>query len=730
MGGHAGLRDGWQLWRWFQVRGAGFPLQRILKLATPGLEWDAAQVHVRQEIRAVASDSLFREAVTWQNRKAVTDGLDSLLRASPDAADARTRRKQLTVVSYLQRYCTKNDTIGFFGPIGWGRMVDEGALQCVVGNSLVRKRTTYFEPWAIRTLARVFDAAPQARIFIAPRMAPALRVQDGKLFGVAGTRAADGGERISPKEEALLSACNGEQPAWALADHFARAFGQDADDIYEALASYADRGWVWWGFDVAAEAFPEHRLQAAFDSLGDDDVRASAQECLADLVGARDAVSQAAGTPELGTRIAALEECFTSITGSAASRNEGQTYAGRALLYEDCVRDVDLSVGPVIRERLAAPLALVLASARWFTHQIGRQCFQLFAKTVRNFGGDVDFTRFWHAVGPYLADFTPPMFAEATRGLQARWASVLDGATQVRSEDLRARVSSLFAAPHPGWPSARHHCPDVMVCSPSVAEVGRGNFALLLGELHAGLCVFSTLSASMQHPDVAQLQDAYAADIGPGIAPVAVDNFARSSHDSRLAVDDIHMETVPDVPSWRPRSQVVQMSQLRIRFNGGQLRVDGPQGQSWDVMQVMERPLKTRAAVAFSPFPSSGQRITIDDVVMARRRWSMADLDFSALEDARERFVRARHWAVAHQLPRFVFIKVPSEVKPCFVDLENVALVELMCRMAKGEPSMTVSEMLPTPDQCWLPSPAGGVCTSELRLVAVDPIPFQPFVVE
>ena len=40
----------------------------------------------------------------------------------------------------------------------------------------------------------------------------------------------------------------------------------------------------------------------------------------------------------------------------------------------------------------------------------------------------------------------------------------------------------------------------------------------------------------MQHPDVQQLQDAYAEDIGVGIAPVAVDNFARSSHDSRLSV--------------------------------------------------------------------------------------------------------------------------------------------------------------------------------------------------
>lgn len=44
----------------------------------------------------------FREAVTWQNRSAVEDGLDSLLRKPEGATDSKTRKKELLVVRYLQ----------------------------------------------------------------------------------------------------------------------------------------------------------------------------------------------------------------------------------------------------------------------------------------------------------------------------------------------------------------------------------------------------------------------------------------------------------------------------------------------------------------------------------------------------------------------------------------------------------------------------------------------------
>jgi hypothetical protein len=77
-------------------------------------------------------------------------------------------------------------------------------------------------------------------------------------------------------------------------------------------------------------------------------------------------------------------------------------------------------------------------------------------------------------------------------------------------------------------------------------------------------------------------------------------------------------------------------------------------------------------------------------------------------------------------LPRFVFVKTPTEKKPFYVDFESVSAVELLAkaiRRAAGqaqEASIAVTEMLPDPRQTWLLDGEGQRYTSELRIVAVD----------
>jgi len=102
-------------------------------------------------------------------------------------------------------------------------------------------------------------------------------------------------------------------------------------------------------------------------------------------------------------------------------------------------------------------------------------------------------------------------------------------------------------------------------------------------------------------------------------------------------------------------------------------------------------------------------------------------MDFAFELDECERFVGARRWARAHRLPRLVFAKSPSEVKPVFVDLESPLFVTLLARLARGahesrsgEATITLSEMLPDLEQAWLPDAAGEHYVSEIRFVVVD----------
>ena len=43
----------------------------------------------------------------------------------PAKRNSQQRQHEALVASYLQRYCAKNDSIGFFGPVGWSQ-IDDG----------------------------------------------------------------------------------------------------------------------------------------------------------------------------------------------------------------------------------------------------------------------------------------------------------------------------------------------------------------------------------------------------------------------------------------------------------------------------------------------------------------------------------------------------------------------------------------------------------------------------
>ncbi len=110
------LCGGWELWRDFAVRSAGFPVSGLDAFG-PGEE--------SLRMRGVARDPVFQEAVTWQNPAAVDNAVTKVADGSP-AKPSQLRRREAVVASYWQRYCAKNDTIGFFGPLAWGRVADDG----------------------------------------------------------------------------------------------------------------------------------------------------------------------------------------------------------------------------------------------------------------------------------------------------------------------------------------------------------------------------------------------------------------------------------------------------------------------------------------------------------------------------------------------------------------------------------------------------------------------------
>ena len=78
-------------------------------------------------------------------------------------------------------------------------------------------------------------------------------------------------------------------------------------------------------------------------------------------------------------------------------------------------------------------------------------------------------------------------------------------------------------------------------------------------------------------------------------------------------------------------------------------------------------------------------------------------------------------------MPRQVFVLAPPEEKPIYIDFASPVLVDLLARLLRNSAQsvpvagpVRITEMLPVPDDAWLPDAEGNRYTSELRLVCVD----------
>ena len=172
----------------------------------------------------------------------------------------------------------------------------------------------------------------------------------------------------------VLAACSGEAAALDIAaalvaDPDCRFRTQD--DVYRILDQAARGRVVSWAIDVPVGPGPERTLRKILERVGDPVLRAQLMEPLDELESARDAVAAAAGDAKPWTRLwASSKAVFTRHTAQHAYQNPGEVYAGRTLLYEDCLRQTEIDIGPELRAQFGRPLALVLQSARWFSHTI------------------------------------------------------------------------------------------------------------------------------------------------------------------------------------------------------------------------------------------------------------------------------------------------------------------------------------------------------------------------
>jgi hypothetical protein len=267
---------------------------------------------------------------------------------------------------------------------------------------------------------------------------------------------------------------------------------------------------------------------------------------------------------------------------------------------------------------------------------------------------------------------------------------------------------------------------EVLLAAPGPEALARGEFDVVLGEIHK-MVYYEAHPVSWPFCPAPADVIARLAEVLPDALPRILD--APAQHHSRgyglpadVVIDVVGPSNAARLPGRaHPISEFVveeQDGELSFRHLRSALRAP--------LMSVMQN-LLYRWADRIPPVPapdgSYGPRLRLGAVVLRRRTWRLEAPALAGLVAARspaEALLAGARLASAHRLPRRLFAKSPLEPKPIFVDLESPLSLELLIKLARKTDALRLSELCPDGDHLWL-EVEGARRTSELRLTYILP---------
>ncbi|HEX6869719.1 MAG TPA: hypothetical protein VF163_01365 [Micromonosporaceae bacterium] len=724
---------GWSLWRDCALRGAGMPVSWLDAFAIDPASATEQQARASSAaaVRRVVREDRFIEAVTWQNPALISNWLGGYAQRLAHGESTLSRRDQReALIAFLaQRYCAKNETIGFFGPVGWAAFDETSKGIEQSGTGRVRRRSLRVEGWAARAIAAAFAANERLGQHLIARRHPAYAVRDGVLHRPA--------RRPIPLTNQEISVWAALTAPMRVADLLA-----GLDQVPEPVAVVADlqrHGALLVGIPVPHSADPFRAVLAFLDNLGDEPLRAELAGRLAAFSAGLARIGAAAGDPtRLHQAMLATERAFVELVGAPGRRDKPDQRHGRTLVYEDCRRDIDVTIGADVLDPLRRPLGLLLDSARWFVSELAAEVERDLLVRFREAhatGRAVNLGDLVLRSGDVFNGLPGTAVDRVTADFQARWAELI-ALAEGRPERLDCAQAAplaraLFPAQPVGWAASVQHSPDLML------RVTDDGFQWVLGELHLALNTLENRPFLTQADRPAQLLAATAADFRGGrivplyqpeapevtsrtYPPLAMDlpdRYTYWSYDR----DDGHPDLVPSLPG----------AGLLVSVEGGQLHArDEHSGFAAPVLEFLGEFLTALAVNRFHLRPPAAHRsrLIFDDVVVGRETWRVALAEAPLIEptDADYRQRRLRDWLVELGTPRHVFARTKAATKPVLVDrdapvsLRNLARSLRQAAGTHPQSWIDLVEMLPGPDELWLTDAQGERYTSELRIVAVD----------
>ena len=626
----------------------------------------------------------------------------------PAVRNSHVRQRELSWISYVQRLTTKNETISFFGPCAWGEFDshEPAAAAVELSEQRISERIVYIERWVCESLAQLMSADPEVLPLLQLRLADDLVIQAGRAILLASGKTI----AITPAQREFLESC-------AISEQ--RSLGSPlAEDLIRQKFLVRD-------VQVPPIPFPFRALQKEVAGWPPHAARMRWQERLEEIEKCRAAIAHATDFASRHLGVNAIAAVLKQL-GLDACRDSQSIYASRLPINEDCRLGVQrLALGKPVMEQLLNDAAPWYDLWRDLAGLYATRMHQHLHKSWQSRGAKpVPLPLFWPAILQ-----TESLLSHLEEEIQQAWHRQLgerchEPVVSLKQEDLSFLRNHFFLRRMKAFDNLS---PDLQIVAPDIHALSDGRWSLLIAEIHPDFtpwehCFF------VWCPEPESFAADYSHQDGQGSAAV-IGNYPPyfvSAHIALWVYPFAHQWKFVGVPgpegtqTFRSAEVLVEVTEddVLLRHTSGYLL--GSLLHTWNTAVNTHR-LELRGCSNHSPRLQAGR------VIVQRESWYVEP--DSALRQAAQlggykAYSAWREFRQKHNLPERVFIRgcLPErqtfnkDIKPVFVDFRSPMLVEMVSKMIGRFQKLSIVEMLPGTEGCWLRGDDGHH-SSEFRTV-------------
>lgn len=650
-----------------------------------------------------------QEAI-WLSSQGAFAGLQRLKATAPRTAQERELARR--ALSYLQRFCIKNEWTAFFGPFTLGRVElqdGDSLLSWQAGNTRIAQRYVFVARYAVEAL--------EARIAADEQIAQQLPLALHPLIEKRGASLYLAGQKLSLQSNLvkLLVAL----------EHRPRRELEAAAGSALIAKLIANRLLVpIFGTPTCSLADLE-KLLSLVSALQGEEARVWELR-LQDL---DQAARQTAESPW-----PERQKCHQTIqqhlqdwgvTAYIQDRAGGELYTDRYVLNEEARGNLEnLTLNGQLLLKIMPPLETMLRAHAAYAEGVRRDAREwlLSLWDRAGLGDEVPLGALLQILETAPEAFRPFGWSQTAEKF---WdtLSALCPEDRSRVELTGAQIEALLGDLAPEEPFLCS--PDIMLAAPGREALCAGQVIPVLSEVHHAIQLWHAilrLTPVAIHQDIQETVERWSAQISRGRTLATLLDPRMTGKTFTLEYPGLTIERL--TRSAKPRNQVLSLWEVRVAREGTMLKLMHDEDELLLAPANPHDPVVRAfgSLVLWGPrslnFRSHLPRVSVDGAIWFRESWRVptapwqpywASNTAGALLKAGMRLQRTLG------LPRYIFVRSPSEPKPYFCDLHSIPSCELLRSLGLRAQELVMTEMFPDFDHLWLDLPTGRY-SAELRL--------------